>query len=690
MNNSQEEFLGELRLGRKLTNLGQTAAGGLVIFLGLIFLLADPILAIIGTRAALAGLLVILVLLLTAVSVVELLGGSGERGGTYVLVHEILGGWSAFLTGWGLLAGSVLALAGLLNMAAVQLVEMIPSFSGEPRAVALFLLAFLVITQIFQLSPRGIPLTTVVILLSILLVLLLITTLPDINLALFRNTPRLQISTLNRAVALLSILYVTIEFLLSSRRLIRDPGKHLPGAIFTTMLIGGIILILVFFILSGIDTPFQLEGSHLINDLAVAGFLPLALIRLLIFSFLVLAANGCLMTATRQLNLFSLEGAVPAELRRMMGPVPMPILLFFLNALFATPLILFVDQARMITLAAGLFLLVMVALNFAVIYSLRTEPKRRRFFVVPFAPLVPALAIVLNLVILRALPGDDLLWAFVWLAFGVVYYFIYARYHQVQAQEGEVVFGRVGPVRTREARYRILVPVASGEERQIALRVATSLSHQLKGEVIPLQIIEVPDPLAIEEGRRVARERNTLFRWSTRIGDSAGVPIHPITRLARNISEGIIDTAVEEDCNLVLLSWAINRQDTEARIGQVLNTVVREAPCDVLVMAYKKELLQDQLQSIESGDGRTQEAHTTGGEFRFHPTQILVPTSGGPNAPLGIRLALLLAREFDAKVTTIYGRSAGWLQCQCFPGRHPYRRQSDSLRECRGWHRSRW
>jgi uncharacterized hydrophobic protein (TIGR00271 family) len=654
MNNSQEEFLGELRLGRKLTNLGQTAAGGLVIFLGLTFLLADPILALVGPRAALAGFLVILVLLLTAVSVIELLGGSGERGGTYVLVHEILGGWSAFLTGWGLLAGSVIALAASLQMAAIQLVEALPSIAVEPALVALILLALLVIIQIFQLAPRRIRLTTVVILLSSLLILVLLTTLPDINLALFRSAPRFQISTFNHAVALLSISYIAIESLLSSRRLIRDPGRHLPGAIFTTLLIGGLILVFVFLILSGINTPSQIEGSQLINDLALAGFLPLVLLRLLIFSFLMLAANGSLMTATRQINLFSLEGAVPAGLRRMLGPVPMPVLLFFMIALLATPLILFVVPTSMIATAAGLFLLVMAMLNFAAIYSLRTEPERRRFFVVPFAPLIPALAIVLNLVLLRALPEKALLWGFAWLLIGVLYYFVYARFHQVAAQEGEVVFGRVKQVRDQEPRFRILVPIGSGEERQMVLRVATSLSHQLNGEVIPLQIIEVPDPLAIEEGRRTARERNTLFRWSTRIGDSAGVPIHPVTRLARNISEGIIDTAVEEDCNLVLLSWAINRQDTEARISPILNTVVREAPCDVLVVAYKRERLKNQLQSIEPGNGKTGEAKMADGEYRFHPSQILVPTSGGPNAPLGIRLALMLAREFDAKVTTIY------------------------------------
>jgi uncharacterized hydrophobic protein (TIGR00271 family) len=681
MNNSQEEFLGELRLGRKLTNLGQTAAGGLVIFLGLTFLLADRILALVGPRAALAGFLVILVLLLTSVSVIELLGGSGERGGTYVLVHEILGGWSAFLTGWGLLAGSVIALAASLQMAAVQLVEALPSISVEPALVALILLALLVIIQIFQLTPRRIRLTTVAILLSSLLILVLLSTLPDIDLELFRSAPRFQVSLLNHAVALLSISYIAIESLLSSRRLIRDPGRHLPGAIFTTLLIGGFILVFVFFIISGINTPSQIQGSQLINDLAVAGFLPLVLLRLLIFSFLMLAANGSLMTATRQLNLFSLEGAVPAGLRRMSGPVPMPVLLFLMIALLATPLTLFVVPTSMMATAAGLFLLVMAVLNFAAIYSLRTEPQRRRFFVVPFAPLIPALAIVLNLVLLRALPEEPLLWGFAWLLIGVLYYFAYARYHQVAAQEGEVVFGRVRQVRDQEPRYRILVPIGSGEERQMVLRVATSLSHQLNGEVIPLQIIEVPDPLAIEEGRRTARERNTLFRWSTRIGDSAGVPIHPITRLARNISEGIIDTAVEEDCNLVLLSWAITRQDTEARISQVLNTVVREAPCDVLVVAYKRERLKNQLQSIEPGNGKSGEAQIIDGEYRFHPSQILVPTSGGPNAPLGIRLALLLAREFDAKVTTIYAADVDASKDEIEEGERRIQQTIEAMRE---------
>lgn len=88
MTASTEEFLGELRLGRQLTTPRQVAAGGLTILVGLPFLLAGRIETLAGARAALASALAGIVLGLTLLSVLELLGGNGERGGTHILIHE--------------------------------------------------------------------------------------------------------------------------------------------------------------------------------------------------------------------------------------------------------------------------------------------------------------------------------------------------------------------------------------------------------------------------------------------------------------------------------------------------------------------------------------------------------------------------------------------------------------------------
>ncbi len=121
MTTPPEDFLGELRLSRRLTSVTQVVAASWVILIGLLFLLARETLTFTGPRSSLASLLAFLVLGLTLLSAAELLGGSGERGGNYMLVHETLGGWSAFITGWSLLAGSLALAAAFLRETAAQL-----------------------------------------------------------------------------------------------------------------------------------------------------------------------------------------------------------------------------------------------------------------------------------------------------------------------------------------------------------------------------------------------------------------------------------------------------------------------------------------------------------------------------------------------------------------------------------------
>jgi uncharacterized hydrophobic protein (TIGR00271 family) len=200
-----------------------------------------------------------------------------------------------------------------------------------------------------------------------------------------------------------------------------------------------------------------------------------------------------------------------------------------------------------------------------------------------------------------------------------------------------------------------LVPIGKGVERNILLGLATTLASQTDGEVIPLQVIPITDPLAIAEGRRIAHERNTLFQWSTRVASKSGVPTFPITRLARSVHEGILDTADEERCDLILMSWPIQSARQDFRMGRVLDPVVRQAPCDVAVVAIHPDRLKDGGSPLMP----SQEEGLEGGEMAegrplLHMNRILVPTAGGPHAPLATRLALLLARKTGATTETVY------------------------------------
>ena len=655
MKNNTEEFLGELRLGRKLTSASQTATGGLVIWIGLLFLLSDPVTSLAGVRAPLAGFFIAIVLGLTLVNVIELLGGSGERGGTYLLVHETFGGVIGLLSGWAILAGCVALFAAMLQATATQMLNLMGRASGYTIPLAIMLLAALIIFQLFQWIPRFIPYRYIIFPLIATIILILLVALPLVQASVYQQAPPPNLGIINQTTGLLAVSYVVFETLLMSRRQINDPQRHLPRAIASNLVFGGLFFILAFFVIIGVNPPSPVNGSPMVVGLSESRFLPVWLIEALAILALLLAANACMMTAVRQMHALSREGAFPPELRRLWRSFPMPPLLFVLLAILTIPAVFLAQMEWLLNLSAVLFLVAMSLVNIAAITSHRVEPERRRPFIVPFAPLVPTLAIAINLILLHAMPLGSLWSAAAWLALGGVYYILYARYHQVVAQQGEVVFGRIESHEDRAKAYRILVPIGPGKERHLILHMAGALSHQVNGEVIPLQIIPVPDPLAIEEGRRTARERNTLFQWSTRLGSDVGVPFLPITRLARSVPEGIIDTAIEEECNLILLTWSIEEQNEEADFGAVVNHVTRDAPCDVAVVTYRPHnaRLVEMANSTNGGERSEQEGDTQR-ESKFQPSHILVPTSGGPNAPLAIRLALLMARESEATVTAIY------------------------------------
>jgi uncharacterized hydrophobic protein (TIGR00271 family) len=627
-----EEFLGQLRVGRSLTTMGHVLAVGLALLVGLLFLEVGQTMPLAGPWSALAGVLAGLVLGLTLLSVLELMGGSGERGGTYVLIQETWGGLGAFLAGRGVLAAAAAMSAALTQSAADHLLSLCPSLGIPAAYVALALFLVLILAQLAQVVPSSRLLRSLVLLLSAAFAATLLSAVPRVDLRLYRLAPPVGLVGLVQATAALAGGYIVFEAILISRRQARDPGRLLPRAILHALVIAALALALVVLVAAGL-TPFQ-PGARtgLVDALAEATFMPRWTVGLLAVIALLLASEGCLVVAARQTHALSRDGGLPLALRHSPAPFSVPPLLFAALALFTAPMILWAPPRWLVGLAAALFLVAMTLLNVAAVYSHQTEPARRRRFVVPFHPLVPGIAIATNVALLWSFPLSDLLGGGLWLCLGLCIYLGYARHHQVAAREGIVVFGRE-PAEERAGAYRILVPLGTGEERHILLRLAVALARQLDGEVIPLQVIPVRDPLAIEEGRRIAQERNTLFRWSTSLGADARVPVIPITRLARSVSHGILDSAAEENCDLILMAWPEETPSSGARMGHVLDPVVRQAPCDVTVVAY------------HAGGPR---------ESKDSFSRLLVPTAGGPHAPLATRLALLLAREHGATVTAVW------------------------------------
>lgn len=683
MNPESEDFLGELRLGKRLITVGHVAARGLVVILALLFMVPGRVLGLTGFITAAAALVTFIVLGMTVLNLMEMLDGSRDQGGSSSLIHETLGGMGGFFAGWSLLAGNIALTAVFIKAAASRLVLAV----GELKEVAIYLAPGLfiamVLIQVFRLLPRREVLLPIIRILYLTLGIVILGIMLPGDLQLDLSSSTFIPGNFMQAAGLVSISFAGIEAVLASRRQIRDPAQSLPRGLLVTLVIGGIAFSVVEFISADLlPTGLFVKDLGFTNAVRANGLLPGWVTYAVVAISLLLAANTCMMTGARQLHALSRQGTLPEFLRKMRPPFRVQPTIFGLILIVAGPMILFAPIELLMNMAAGSFILPVLLLNLAAIRSRLSEPERRRSFIVPFFPLVPIAAFAVGVVMLFALPFSGIVSSGVWLLIGLGIYIVYGRTHLLEAQEGVLVFGRESDREKREGVYRILVPISAGVERHLLLDMATALARQADGEVIPLQVIPIADPLAIAEGQRIARERNKLFQWSTREAVRSGVPTFPITRLARSVPEGILDTVDEEQCDLVLMSWTIRSNRQDARMGRVLDPVVRRAPCDVAVLAIHMDRAAAVEESFSEMEKIADQA-TTGvkGRTMLQIKRILVPTSGGPHAPLATRLALLLAREYEATTEAVYVADPDASQEELAEGRAWIQRTIASMRE---------
>jgi nucleotide-binding universal stress UspA family protein len=93
-------------------------------------------------------------------------------------------------------------------------------------------------------------------------------------------------------------------------------------------------------------------------------------------------------------------------------------------------------------------------------------------------------------------------------------------------------------------------------------------------------------------------------------------------RVGRNVSQVIDMTVEERNVDLLLLGWPGYTYATDVAYGHVIDLLGANPPCDLAVIRFRE---------------------------REMPERILIPTIGGPHAPLALELADVQARRFEAR-----------------------------------------
>jgi chloride channel protein, CIC family len=178
---------------------------------------------------------------------------------------------------------------------------------------------------------------------------------------------------------------------------------------------------------------------------------------------------------------------------------------------------------------------------------------------------------------------------------------------------------------------RLLVPVANPETAGILLQMAAAIARDRHYEIDCVQVMLIPRHSSPSETQvRTAKSRR-LLRQAEVLAKKWKIPLHTQIRVTHDVAQAILETINEQHIDLILMGWKGNTSTPGRIFGNVVDTVIRQATCEVVLVKL----------------GTTQNSFN----------RWLVPMAGGPNSPLAIKLLpalITLGNEPQIHLTQVF------------------------------------
>ncbi|NLE44826.1 MAG: TIGR00341 family protein [Chloroflexi bacterium] len=638
-----------MRLSRGLSLWQAMSRGlGLVLVTSLFVLLGD-VTAVARAFTPLTFLATALLILLNSLGYAELAISTLRPGGAYTLVKESTGsealafltGWTLFLSETGLAAIIAVGAARHLTALSTELLGLSVASSGIACGLAILVT---LIQLVRSRNTRSLRFTAPIILtLAIIAIFMLF---GPVSAQTQRSGGRFA-----PAITSLLIAFAGIELIANNQREIRRHLANVPRALLLPPAIAAAIGIgFTAVVLASVGVQSLRDTTLPMSAVlqTVAG-IPGQIIALIVgFATLTISLDYVIRLITRQLYVMCRDGFWPGWMSWIHPRRGTPSRLTAISGL-AVGIVVWMPFP-LLTQAAGLmYLSVLIAVNLTLALRSRstvipaakssetqdasTAPDVEsdtqvpmHVFALPFHPWIPAVAVAVNLLVVTLWSSEAIAGLLLCLIIGYLIYLVYGRRRHIDSQEGITVFKSADSEQERSA-YRILVPLANPNTAEHLLRLAVQLAQANGGEVLALQVTVVPETMPLETGRRQAKTSQMLLEHALDLVYQEHLPIRTITRAARTVPQGILETAVEEETDLIIMGWRDPARGRITSLGSITDAVLRDAPCEVIVIH---------------------------GEHVCPLKRILVPTAGGPHAEAAARLAVTLSNTCDTEITFVY------------------------------------
>lgn len=177
-------------------------------------------------------------------------------------------------------------------------------------------------------------------------------------------------------------------------------------------------------------------------------------------------------------------------------------------------------------------------------------------------------------------------------------------------------------------RGRLLVPLANPQTAISLLQLAAAVARDRHYELECLQVVIVPrNSSPAETAVKTAKSRR-LLRQAEILGRTWEIPVHTQIRVAHDAAQAILETIKERHIDLILMGWKGSTSTPGRIFGNVVDTLIRQAACDVVLVKLGDEVEAD----IRQAGSALLSLHSP------HFNHWLVPLAGGPNAERAVQL----------------------------------------------------
>ena len=130
-----------------------------------------------------------------------------------------------------------------------------------------------------------------------------------------------------------------------------------------------------------------------------------------------------------------------------------------------------------------------------------------------------------------------------------------------------------------------------GEEM---VATAVALAKERDASVIALFVILVPLEHALDAPLHDHEEQAAAsLAEAVLLGEENGVAVEPVSVRARSIGKAIVEQAAARDADLIVLGSSPRWRRQSAFFSPTVDYVLRNAPCEVLVVAFPQGVLED-------------------------------------------------------------------------------------------------